>query len=193
MADAAAHPATVQRYPAEAVEIRPLPDGRPLLIRPLAARDRDLLQAFVCSLSVTARYQRFQSGIRELAPELLARLVDVDYRSSMAFVAVVYEHGQKRIIGEARYAPALAAPGAAEFALAVADAWQRQGIGRLLFSRLLQYAQRAGVARMHGDILHGNVAMIELAQRLGFAPRRHPDGTWLTRVERNLGALPRAA
>jgi len=59
--------------------------------------------------------------------------------------------------------------------------------------RLLQCAQRAGVVRMHGDILHGNVAMIELARRLGFALRRHPDGAWLTRVERILGALPRAA
>lgn len=181
------------RYPADAVEVRPLAGGRPLLIRPLAARDRDLLQDFVRGLSPTARYQRFQNGIRELAPGVLAQLMDIDYRASMALVAVVSEHGQRRIIGEARYARALDAPGAAEFALAVADAWQGQGIGRLLFARLLQYAQHAGVARMQGDVLHGNRAMLGLARRFGFAAREHPDGAWLTRVERRLDALPIAA
>jgi len=185
--------ATGRRYPADAVEVRPLAGGQPLLIRPLAARDRDLLQDFVRRLSPTARYQRFQNGIRELAPAVLAQLMDIDYRASMAFVAVVSEHGQRRIIGEARYASALDGPGAAEFALAVADAWQGRGIGRLLFGRLLGYAQRAGVARMQGDVLHGNRAMLGLARRFGFAARLHPDGAWLTRVERTLGALPLAA
>jgi acetyltransferase len=185
--------ATGPRYPADAVEVRPLADGRPLLIRPLAARDRDWLQDFVRGLSPSARYQRFQNGIRELAPGLLAQLMDVDYRASMALVAVVSEQGQQRIIGEARYAPALDGAGAAEFALAVADAWQGQGIGRLLFARLLQYAGRAGVAQMQGDVLHGNRAMLGLARRFGFAVREHPDGAWLTRVERTLQAIPIAA
>lgn len=182
-----------RHYPAEAIDVRLLADGRPLLIRPLVASDADLLQDFVRGLSPTARYQRFQNGIRELAPGVLAQLMDVDYRASMAFVAVAFEDGVKRIIGEARYAPALDEPGAAEFALAVADAWQGQGIGRLLFARLLQYAERAGVARMQGDVLHGNRAMLGLARRFGFAAREHPDGAWLTRVERTLGALPLAA
>jgi GNAT superfamily N-acetyltransferase len=170
------------RYSADAVEVRPL-----------AARDRDLLQDFVRGLSPAARYQRFQNGIRELAPGALARLMDVDYRASMALVAVVSEQGQRRIIGEARYAPALDGSGAAEFALAVADAWQGQGIGRLLFEHLLGYAERAGVARMQGDVLHGNRAMLGLARRFGFAAREHPDGAWLTRVERTLETIPIAA
>jgi acetyltransferase len=185
--------ATGPRYLAEAVEVRPLAGGRPLLIRPLAARDRELLQDFVRDLSPTARYQRFQNGIRELAPGVLAQLMEVDFRASMAFVAVVSDHGRQRIIGEARYATALDGSGAAEFALAVADAWQGQGIGRVLFERLLQYAERAGVEQMQGDVLHGNRAMLGLARRFGFAAREHPDGAWLTRVERRLQTIPIAA
>ncbi len=169
-------------YPAETIEVRPL-----------VASDGDLLQDFVRGLSPTARYQRFQNGIRELAPGVLAQLMDIDYRASMAFVAVVSEQGQRRIIGEARYAAALDESGAAEFALAVADAWQGQGLGRLLFARLLQYAERAGVAQMQGDVLHGNRAMLGLARRSGFAVREHPDGAWLTRVERTLQTIPIAA
>lgn len=188
MADALALPQGVRRYPAESVEIRLLADGRPLLIRPLAAGDAEPLQDFVRGLSKTARHQRFQSGLRELAPDLLARLLAVDYRSSMAFVALVFEHGHGQIIGEARYAPALDAAGATDFALATADAWQRQGIGRMLLERLLRYAARSGISRMQGDVFHDNTAMLGLARQFGFALRMHPDGAWLTRVDKSLDA-----
>jgi acetyltransferase len=182
-----------RRYPAETAEVRVLADGRPLLLRPLVAKDAELLQAFVHDLSPQSRYQRFQGGLNELAPELLAQLVDFDYRRSMAFAAVVFEHGTRRMIGEARYAPALDGSGAAEFALAVSDRWQGQGLGAALFDKLLRYAERNGVARMQGDVLHNNAAMLRLAKLSGFSPRRHPDGAWLTRVERTLGSFAIAA
>jgi acetyltransferase len=186
MADARVLPRCARRYPAESAQIRLLADGRPLLIRPLAPRDAGVLQDFVRGLSVTARYQRFQSALRELSPDLLERLLAIDYRSSMAFVAVVFEHGRGKIIGEVRYAPALEGSGATDFALAIADAWQRQGIGRLLFDHLLRYAERNGITRMQGDVLHDNRAMLVLARQFGFALRLHPDGAWLTRVEKTL-------
>ena len=164
-----------------------------LLIRPLAAGDRELLQDFVRNLSPQSRYQRFQQGLRELPPDLLASLLDVDYRCSMAFAAVAIDHGSERMIGEARYAPALDRPGTADFALAVSDAWQHQGLGGKLLATLVAQAQRSGVARMQGDVLHNNTAMLRLAQRHGFSPRRHPDGAWLIRVERTLGSFAIAA
>jgi len=193
MTEAAVLERTVSAYPADAVEVRLLADGRPLLVRPLAARDAELLQDFVRGLSVPSRYQRFQGGLRELGPDLLARLLDFDYRRSTAFAAVLFEHGHRRMIGEARYAPALDDANATDFAIAVADGWQRQGIGRLLFDQLLRYAEQNGIVRIRGDVLHGNTAMLALARRSGFSVRAHPDGAWLARVERTLGALPVAA
>jgi acetyltransferase len=193
VADALVLPQRAPRYPAESVEIRLLAEGRPLLIRPLAASDAELLQDFVRGLSTTARYQRFQSGLRELAPDLLARLLAVDYRSSMAFVALVFEHGHRQIVGEARYAPALDGTGATDFALATSDAWQRQGIGRMLLDHLLRYAARNGISWMQGDVLHDNAAMLGLARQFGFALRLHPDGAWLTRVEKALDPCAVAA
>jgi RimJ/RimL family protein N-acetyltransferase len=180
-------------YPAHVVEMRLLDDGAPLLVRPLAARDADLLQDFVRALSVTSRYQRFQGGMQELAPDLLARLLSFDYRRSMGIAAIVFEHGRRRMIGEARYAPALDDAGAVDFALAVSDAWQRQGIGRLLFERLLRHAEHSGIERIQGDVLHANTAMLALARQAGFAVRSHPDGAWLARVERTLGRPALAA
>ena len=193
MAETPAIARSTQRYPAESVEVRVLADGRPLLIRPMGAKDAELFQDFVRRLSVTSRYQRFQGAVRELAPGVLQRLLGIDYGRSMAFAAVLFEHGRRRMIGEARYAPALDGSGAADFALAVADGWQRQGIGRLLFDHLLHYAEENGIRRIRGDVLHGNTAMLALARRSGFSVRPHPDGAWLARVERTLGALPVAA
>ena len=164
-----------------------------LEIRALATGDRELLQEFVRDLSPQSRYQRFQQGLRELPPDLLASLLNVDTRHSMAFAAVAFNHGSARMIGEARYAPALDRPGTAEFALAVADAWQHQGLGGKLLDKLVQHAARSGVARMQGDVLHNNTGMLRLAQRHGFSPRRHPDGAWLIRVERTLGSFAIAA
>jgi RimJ/RimL family protein N-acetyltransferase len=182
-----------QFHPARAVELHALADGKPLLVRPLAARDTGLLQDFVRGLSVTSRYQRFQGAMQELAPDLLARLLAFDHRRSVGFAAIVFEHGSRRMIGEARYAPALDDAGTVDFALAVSDAWQRQGVGRLLFGRLLQHAERSGIERIQGDVLHGNAAMLALARQAGFAACAHPDGAWLARVERRLGTLALAA
>lgn len=193
MTDTAVIARSERSYPAGSVELRMAPDGCPLLIRPTTPKDAELLQDFVRGLSVASRYQRFQGALRELAPEVLKHLLSVDYRRSMAFAAILFEHGHRRMIGEARYAPALDGSGTADFALAVADDWQRQGVGRLLFGRLLRYAQGAGITRIQGDVLHGKPGMLGLAQQFGFVPRAHPDGAWLTRVERTLGAPSHAA
>ena len=189
MTDSVALRRIVSPYPAGAVEMRVLADGRPLLIRPLAARDAEPLQEFIRGLSPHSRYQRFQSTLHELPPALLAKLTNLDYRHSMAFAAIVFEHGHRRIIGEARYAPALDRQDAVEFGLAVSDAWQRQGLGRLLLDRLIQYAERSGIARIQGDVLHDNAGMLHLTRQLGFTARTHRDGAWLTRVERKLGSF----
>ncbi|MGQ0509660.1 MAG: GNAT family N-acetyltransferase [Betaproteobacteria bacterium] len=178
------NPVLAPGFPAESVELRVLPDGRPLLLRPLVPGDAERLQDFVRALSPASRYQRFQNGLRELSPGLLARMTDLDHAERMAFVAVLPGQGRERLVGEARYAPTLDRPGVAEFAVAVADDWQRRGIGAWLFDKLLGHAAASGIARLHGDVLHDNAAMIALARRRGFALRPHPDGARLLRVER---------
>jgi acetyltransferase len=193
MTDALALTRTAAPYPADAVEMRALADGRPLLIRPLAARDAELLQDFIRGLSPHSRYQRFQSTLHELSPELLARLTNLDYQRSMAFAAIVFEHGHRRMVGEARYAPAIDRPAAVEFGLAVSDTWQRQGLGTLLLEKLIRHSERSGIALIQGDVLHDNAAMLRLTRQLGFTARTHPDGAWLTRVERTPSSLAIAA
>jgi acetyltransferase len=59
----------------------------------------------------------------------------------------------------------------AEFAIAVADEFQRRGLGTQLVSRLLAYAAAKGVRRLFGEVLVDNHGMLALARRLGFRIR----------------------
>jgi acetyltransferase len=93
-------------------------------LRPLCAQDGAAFQQFVRGLSPESRLHRFFVPVRELAPGLLASLTQVDQSRHVAVAAVEGD----RIIGEGRYV-ALGDSGRAEFAVAVADEWQRHGIG----------------------------------------------------------------
>ena len=55
-----------------------------------------------------------------------------------------------------------------EFALTVADDWQKKGIGHRLMERLIAIAQERGVEVMEGDVLAQNSKMLRLCKSLGF-------------------------
>lgn len=179
-------------------ELWSTPGARPVLIRPLVAADAPLLAAFVGSLAPASRYQRFQMGLSELSGPLLERLMNYDAARELALLATAFVDGRTVAVGEARYALVDAAPGAREFALVVADPLRRRGLGARLLRRLVEHAARTGVARLYGDVLVDNAAMLGLGRHLGFAIRRHPSDARLLRVQRNLNdpaplaASPRA-
>ena len=69
----------------------------------------------------------------------------------------------------------------AEFALVVADQWQRHGIGTALCGVLFQHARARRLARLGGFVLTENRAMLRFAAKLGFSLVRDADAT-LTRA-----------
>jgi acetyltransferase len=155
-----------------------LPDGTPLRIRPISPADRHRHWRFVCSLSLQTRYQRLLSA-RCLLPGELRRMVEIDYEREMALVAVADIAGEEQELGVARY---VRDDAQAEFAIVVADAWQRRGIGHLLLRSLQEAAQAGGVTRLAGLTLATNTRMIRLARRLGFEVSREPDDWTVKRI-----------
>jgi acetyltransferase len=145
-------------------------NGSKIIIRPIAADDAPRLQAFVRRLSVRSRRFRFFTGIVELSQPQLEQLVNLDQRRGLALVAVSEQSKDSAIVAEARYVLEHADRGA-EFAVVVADDFQRRGLGRRLIQRLIAYAARTGVRRLFGEILADNHAMLALARRLGFQIR----------------------
>ncbi len=145
-----------------------LADGRCVDVRPVLARDAATMQDFVRGLSATSRHMRFHVGIRELPPDLLRAMTDVDPRRHVAVVAEVRGEGahENSIVADARYVRSSRA-GEAEFAVTVADAWQGVGLGWALLQRLLSHARRRGITRLVGDVVHANLPMIGLVHAAG--------------------------
>jgi acetyltransferase len=85
------------------------------------------------------------------------------------------------IIGVARYAIDSSGE-ACEFAIVIADAWQRRGIGKRMLVKLIDVARKRGLKRMYGDTLATNEGMLRLLRRLGFSLQRHPEDATLTRA-----------
>ena len=176
---------TSPRYPFELVETYRLKGGRLVLIRPIHPQDETLVQSFVRELSPRSRRFRFHSAIRELDPRMLHAATHVDYRRHLALIAEWFDGEAETEIGAARYFVAKDGK-TAEFAIAVADAWQRQGLARHLLERLSAIATQRGLQRLQGDVLEENQAMLGLAIDMGFEVRKHASEPGIFVVERDL-------
>jgi len=151
-------------------------------IRPIRPDDAQRELDFLTALSPESRYTRVM-GARSLpSPEQLERLVRIDYRTHMAFVAVVADGTDERIIGVARYA--LDGPRSCEFAIVVADEWQHRGVGKALSRTIIDYARAGGIDEIHASMLATNYHMIELARALGMSVQRDREEPRLVRATR---------
>jgi acetyltransferase len=86
----------------------------------------------------------------------------------MALIAVVDVGGEETEIGVARY---ITNPDgkSCEFAIVIADDWQRQGIAHRLMQQLIETARSQALQVMEGDVLANNREMLNLVAKLGFS------------------------
>ncbi|RPH54703.1 MAG: GNAT family N-acetyltransferase [Lysobacterales bacterium] len=163
-------------------------DGADICIRPLHPNDRVREIAFINSLSERTRYLRLMAPLRFLPPHLLNQFMDIDYHARMALVASVDNDGVEEFIGVARYGPT-DDPTTVEMAVTVTDAWQRQGVARLLVAQLMKYAARRGFTGMCGFVLTENHRMLALAHSLGFEAH-YDSAEHLIHIRRELARAP---
>ncbi len=176
----------IHPYPPELEETWHLEDGTDIVVRPIRPEDAIIEKSFVENLSVESRYFRFMSPIHEVSRQMLARFTQIDYDREMALVAVTGEgSADARIIGVARYVTNPDGQ-SCEFALTVADDWQRKGIGRQLMQRLMTFARDRGLEIMEGDVLTQNHKMLKLCQALGFRKLHDAEAPDITVVRRHL-------
>ncbi len=172
----------MQPYPSHLVQRVTLEDGSQVTLRPIRPEDAEIEQAFVRNLSDEARYFRFMDTLRELPPNLLSQFTQVDYEKHMALIAVTERDGRQTEVAVARYV--VDDDGRqCEFAIVVADGWQRKGLGSELMRALMAAARAAGVRVMHGNVLAGNQKMLRLMHRLGFTARHDENDPRTIRVE----------
>ncbi|MBX3664161.1 MAG: bifunctional acetate--CoA ligase family protein/GNAT family N-acetyltransferase [Burkholderiales bacterium] len=170
----------IHPYPAELVTAWQS-EGDSVTLRPIRPEDAVMEQEFVRGLSPESRRFRFMDTLRELTPRMLARFTQIDYDREMAFVATLAREGRETEIGVCRY---VTNPDGAscEYAIVVADDWQRRGLGRQMMTRLIDVARARGLQTMIGHVLGNNRGMLRLCQDLGFTVSESADDPLVKRV-----------
>ena len=175
----------MQTYPSHLVQRVTLRDGSAVTLRPIRPEDEGIEQEFVRNLSDESRYFRFRDAVRELSPRMLSQLTRIDYSQHLALIAVTERDGRELQVGVARYV-ASGDGQSCEFAIAIADDWQRKGLGTRLMSALMAAARERGVREIYGEVLAGNQKMLHFTTRLGFHSRLDASDPRVVRVERTL-------
>jgi acetyltransferase len=174
------------RYPTHLIDVVQLANGNRVVVRPPLPQDCELQRVFVRSLSDEARYFRFMTRLSELSEAMAERFTTIDYRTHLALIATVFADARETMIGEARYVVDEGSNAVCEFAVAVADAWQRMGLARTLLPRLASHAAASGMRRMVGDTVSNNRAMLALAKGTGFALARKREDARVVRLVKDL-------
>ena len=182
----------IHPYPAQLAGAVRLADGSEVMLRPIRPEDAELETEFIAGLSAESMRLRFLSGMRGLTPAMLARFTQVDYDREMALVAVRDANGREREIGVCRYVR-LPDGESCEFAIVVAEAWQRRGLARRMMARLIEVARSRGLKKMTGLVLRANAPMLALCEAMGFAIEAEAGDPQLRRVELDLRGAASAA
>lgn len=184
----------IHHYPSPLIETRAQASAGTLTLRPILPHDEELLANLLNGLSPAARRNRFHGAVK-VSPTQLRQMSCVDYRRQLALVVTAQVDGAERLVADARYC-VLDDGQSAEFALVVAERWQRLGLGAWAMQSLQHAAATAGLEWLNGDVLQANAPMLRLTERCGFALCPDPEDEQIVRVQRRLSRqaspLPRA-
>jgi GNAT superfamily N-acetyltransferase len=146
-----------------------LADQRPLHVRLIRPTDKSKLAEAFHHLSAESRYCRFLSHKNALTSQELSFFTEcdgIDHLALGAFEPAAADfQGDGALVGIARLIRCQDRPTRAEFALAVIDACQGLGLGRLLLERLRAAAVEFKIHHLEGQLLPHNQKVQRLLHR----------------------------
>src|SRR6266545_4148218 len=137
-----------------------LANGLQVWIRPIGPDDKAELQAGLRRLSRETIERRFLAAKPRFSSAELHYLTEIDGVNHLALAAVSLQTGH--IVAVARCVRLSDRPDTAEWAIVVADALQRKGLGRHLSRLLAERAIAAGIRRFSATMQGDNVAVARL-------------------------------
>ncbi len=172
-------------YPKEYERTVLIRRGRSVLLRPIRPEDEPMQEEMFKTFSAETKRFRFFGPIKE-SHEMLTRYSQIDYDREMAIIAELTEEGRKKMAGVVRL---IADPynETAEYAIVVADPWQRQGLGTVMTHYILEIARNRGIKKVYAYLLEDNVKMLDLFLKFRFTTRKEED---IYRVELLLDSMP---
>lgn len=142
-----------------------LRDGSTLRLQAPLPSDFGDIKAFYDGLSPESRYFRFHGyGRTDAAARAEAEASGVDR------LALLGRH-DGRVVAVASY-DGLREPGVAEVSFAVADDFQRHGIGTRMLEQLAAIGAQRGLHRFDAEVMPDNYPMLGVFEHAGFAVRR---------------------
>ncbi len=143
-------------------------------IRPIRPEDAQAHGAFFSRLSPEDVRFRFFTTMRELSPEQMARMTQVDYEREMAFVATrPGQDGAPETVGVARLVRD--APEHGEFAVVVQPDMKGRGLAGHLMQRLIDWGRSQQLVEIVGQVLAENKPMLHFVRKQGFTIHHLPD------------------
>jgi len=163
-----------------------------VLIRSIRADDRDELSRFYAALSPESRLARFHAVSRGIGDAAATLLCGPDHEHREGFIAEPADassidpggSGEARIVGHLCLEPSAIG---FEMAIAVADDWQAQGIGRALLLAAVDWATSHGIERIHASALSSNSAVLGLIASIGRPVRESMSSAGVVQVTMHIG------
>ncbi|MFI5225531.1 MAG: GNAT family N-acetyltransferase [Candidatus Limnocylindrales bacterium] len=162
-------------------------------VRPIVPGDREGLTAFYAGLSADSREARFHGAAPGIGETTARFFCGPDHEHREGIVAEIESAaGLREIVGHVCLEPITSDE--VEMAIAVADAWQGQGLGRAMLAEAIRWAGRHGVARLRASMRIGNAAVMGLIRGTGRPIRLQTSDTGVVDALIDIGdAVPTAA
>jgi acetyltransferase len=151
-----------------------LPDGTPIIVRPIRSGDKALLEHGLDRLSPESRQKRFLTAKPRFTAAELRYLTEVDGIDHVAYVALRGDAPQE-LVAVARLVRDPERE-SAEVAVTVGDCWQRRGVGTLLGELLATAARDRGVRWLTATMAADNAAAHRLFRHISVRLHHERDG-----------------
>lgn len=136
-------------------------------IRAANASDVASLAIYFTGLSTTTRNKRFMGARTDLTVVAAECVAKAGHPDQFTLLAELRQQGQSTIIGETRYAYD-AASRHGDFAISVADVFQRRGLGLQMMTAMERRASDLGHQTIAAETARTNAEMRGLAKKAGF-------------------------
>ncbi len=157
----------IRPYPEELTRRTKLPDGTPVILRPIKPEDEPMWHQLLASCSPESIRLRFRYLFKSTTHEMATRFCFIDYDREIAIVAEIEEADERKLIGVGRLV-ADADHREAEYAILVGDPWQGLGLGSLLTDYCLAICRDWGIDHVVAEVAPENTRMLGIFQHRGF-------------------------
>lgn len=144
-----------------------MPDGTPVLLRPIGPEDREAVREAFRRLSPDSRYYRFWTRQEQMPDSLLQRFLHSDHVSQDVWAAQDPTRTHEIGYGAGSWFRDARDPTLAEVSFTIADEVQHRGFGTLLMAVLWRRAQQRDITRFFGVALPENQTAVEWFRALG--------------------------